>query len=62
MESLSATAIEAFMLLETGDTTLWGIVEIAFEVCTFAIIYAVAPAITLNTFLHAFQQKTYVTQ
>jgi ABC-type tungstate transport system substrate-binding protein len=62
MESLSVTAIEDLMLLDTGDSTLWGIEVIAFEVSTFAIIYALIPAFTLNTFLYAPEQKTNVTQ
>jgi tungstate transport system permease protein len=51
MESLSDATIEALRLLVTGDSTIWGIIAISFEVSTVAIIYAVPPALLTAFFL-----------
>lgn len=45
MESLGGATVEALRLLVTGDTTIWGIIGISFEVSTLAIAYAIPPAI-----------------
>ncbi len=45
MDSLGDATLEALRLLLTGDTTIWGIIGISFEVSTLAILYAVPPAL-----------------
>ncbi len=52
MESLSDATLEALRLLVTGDTTIWGIIGISFEVSTVAIVSAVPPAL-LTSFILA---------
>jgi tungstate transport system permease protein len=52
MESLSDATLEALRLLVTGDSIIWGIIGISFEVSTVAIIYAVPPAL-LTAFILA---------
>jgi tungstate transport system permease protein len=52
MESLSDATLEALRLLVTGDSTIWGIIGISFQVSTIAIIYAVPPAL-LTAFILA---------
>jgi tungstate transport system permease protein len=52
MESLGDVTLEALRLLITGDTTIWGIIGISFEVSTVAIVSAVPPAL-LTAFLLA---------
>lgn len=52
MESLSDATLEALRLLVTGDSTIWGIIGISFQVSTVAIIYAVPPAV-LTAFILA---------
>jgi tungstate transport system permease protein len=52
MESLSDATLEALRLLVTGDTTIWGIIGISFEVSTVAIVSAVPPAL-LTAFILA---------
>jgi tungstate transport system permease protein len=52
MESLGDVTLEALRLLITGNTTIWGIIGISFEVSTVAIVSAVPPAL-LTAFLLA---------
>ncbi len=52
MNSLSDATLEALRLLVTGDTTIWGIIGISFEVSTVAIVSAVPPAL-LTSFILA---------
>ncbi len=45
MDNLTNATLEALRLLVTGDSTIWGIIGISFQVSTVAIICAVPPAI-----------------
>jgi len=45
MDNLANATLEALRLLVTGDSTIWGIIGISFQVSTVAIICAVPPAI-----------------
>lgn len=51
MQSLAQTTLEALKLLVTGDSELWNIIGISFQISTTAILIAMIPAIFIGFIL-----------
>jgi len=51
MDSLASTTLDAFSLLLSGDTEIWTIIGISFQISTTAILIAMVPAVSLGFLL-----------
>ena len=51
MDSLASTTMDAFSLLLSGDTEIWTIIGISFQISTTAILIAMVPAVSLGFLL-----------